>query len=190
MFARTMIGILALAAPAAAFGVPSTLNYTGELTAENGLPYEGTVAVTATIGGTAKAPTMSGTAKWTVEDSTTEFKLTGKPAAALEGTSWTLTITPRPLEGDEEADDPFEERLTFFDGKAWLSSDSLPELEPVAAAPKAAASGGHEVKVTLKAGAGNPVLPGLITMAAAGGVMLGAGIALLVINAKRNAGQH
>lgn len=112
---------------------------------------EGKVVITATAAGTKAAPTLSGTAKWTREESTTEFKLTGKPAAALEGTSWALTVTPRPLGDDEEAEDPFEETLTFFGGKAWLSCESLAELDAAAFTAKAA-GGGHETKFTLTDG--------------------------------------
>lgn len=103
--------------------------------------------------------------------------LTVLGGVSLVGSTFWLMVCPSEPETATVGRGEFEEQYSIkcFDAERKVVDRSAPvDAE------------GNEVKVTLKAGAGNPVLPGLITMAAAGGVMLGAGIALLVINAKRN----
>lgn len=104
--------------------------------------------------------------------------LTVLGGVSLVGSTFFLMVCPSEAEvitvGQGEFEDVYE--IKCFDAKTTVTDRFREFNNP---------GGGKENEVTLKSGAGNPVLPGLITMAAAGGVMLGTGIALLVIGSKR-----
>lgn len=103
--------------------------------------------------------------------------LTVLGGVSLVGSTFWLMVCPSDPEQVTVGQGMFEDtyEIKCFDAKSKVQNRFL-ESQGVAPA---------DAEVTLKAGAGNPVLPGLITMAAAGGVMLGTGIALLVVGAKR-----
>lgn len=103
--------------------------------------------------------------------------LTVLGGVSLVGSTFWLMVCPSDPEvvtvGQGEFEDTYE--IKCFD----------PKSKVVNRFRESQGASRQDATVTLKAGAGNPVLPGLITMAAAGGVMLGTGIALLVVGAKR-----